>query len=208
MKTQMIVENVRVHIAERGVINQPNLSDVEFVYKGKVVKPDPKWIEEFEFTGLANIDFFISTDWDMVLADNYGEASETEIEELEEFEDESPSSLEEAVEYILPQLTTANIIDITHTKNDFGVYMCLDGMAIRNKWNLWRKSNLSEWFANHGIYHADDMSGVICKAVWAKVMNIKFDIKEEEEFFTSWWNKHGGIVEQRDMYYERCSEDE
>jgi hypothetical protein len=40
------------------------------------------------------------------------------------------------------------------------------GMWIRNNWGLWGGSRLSRWFNAQGIYHPDDMSGIILTSFW------------------------------------------
>jgi len=97
-----------------------------------------------------------------------------------------PKNLDEAVEQILVQLTPANIMDITDMDEEWSM-ICLNGMSIRNEWNLWYKSDLSMWFYNNGIYHADDMSGAICKAVWCTVKDIPFDFEEAVKQFEQYW---------------------
>lgn len=41
----------------RKSINDSDLNDLVFTYKGEVIKPDPKLVEEFGFFGLNNTDF-------------------------------------------------------------------------------------------------------------------------------------------------------
>ena len=64
MKTQIVVETVMENHAKRRMSNQPKLTDIEFVYNGEVVEIDSKELEEFRFTGLSNIDFVTTRDWD------------------------------------------------------------------------------------------------------------------------------------------------
>jgi len=197
MKTQINVNNVFVHIAERGVINQPDLADVEFVYDGKIVDIDTKHIEDFKFTGLSNIDFVKDYDWDANTMEP--------IFDDGPFNGIVPNTLDEAIETILAQLTPANIQDIMHIEEgdvevahgrseNLDMYMCLNGLRIRNDWRLWDATShsLSSWFADHEIYHADDMSGIVCKAVWMNLKGLgEINIEQEAEWFKQWWDLHG-----------------
>ncbi len=193
MKTQIIVENVRVHQAERAVYNQPDLFEVEFVYNGEVVDIDPKVIEEFKFTGLSNIDFVEDYEWD-----------KDERCPLDDgpFNGIAPNNLDEAVEQIMVQLTTANCSDISMVKGD-SACICLNGMSIRNDWNLWYKSNLSLWFADHGIYHADDMSAVIATRVWEIVNQVEHQsLEDHKKYFDAHWAEYNCDVKAE--FEERC----
>lgn len=112
-----------------------------------------------------------------------------------------PKTLEDAVGQILVQLTPANIMDIEEVEEEFSM-ICLNGMAMRNDWNLWYKSDLSMWFYNHGIYHADDMSGTICKAVWCSVKNLPFVLENEVKYFEEYWKETNSDV--KSQFEERC----
>lgn len=35
------------------------------------------------------------------------------------------------------------------------------GMWLRNNWDLWKGSRLSKYFNSIGVYHPDDMTGII-----------------------------------------------
>ena len=190
-KTQIIVENVFVHEAERKVFNQPELKDVEFIYKGEVVEIDPEEIDFWTHTGLNNIDFITMRMWDDIV-----DTPE------DDYRDPCPKDLDDAVNQILVQLTPANISDIKHVNYE-DAELCLHGMYIRNQWNLWFESPLSLWFADKGLYHADDMSGVISKAVWMSVNNRgMIDIKKEAESYAEYWREQGQDV--KSQFEERC----
>src|SRR6476646_9910862 len=51
---------------------------------------------------------------------------------------------------------------IAMTEDEFGGrYHFGLGLWIRNNWGLWKGSRLSKYFNSLGIYHPDDMSGII-----------------------------------------------
>ena len=114
-----------------------------------------------------------------------------------------PKNLDEAVELVLVELSQDNIYDIQETEEEWAA-ICLNGMAIRNEWNLWFESPLSLWFASKGIYHADDMSGIICKEVWNRVKKKKsVDMDEEFTYYSKYWEAEGCDVKAE--FEERCS---
>ncbi|ESU25639.1 hypothetical protein FLJC2902T_30690 [Flavobacterium limnosediminis JC2902] len=63
------------------------------------------------------------------------------------------------------------------------------GMWLRNNWGLWGGSRFSNYFNDLGIYHADDMSGIILTS-YARYLR-KEDIKLEEqvEFSKNYWKE-------------------
>ena len=67
------------------------------------------------------------------------------------------------------------------------------GRLIRNNWKLWSKedNNLKIWFKNKGIWHADDMSGIILTSYWRWKNNEPFKIDEQIKFYHTHWKKMG-----------------
>jgi len=57
---QIAIEYIRWLAEERAKINRVNLKDIEFFENGMKVGIPPKIIEDFELTGLNNIDFVTS----------------------------------------------------------------------------------------------------------------------------------------------------
>jgi len=90
-------------------------------------------------------------------------------------------------------------------KNGTGIYGFLNGMQIRNNFHLWSKTScLSQWFAEQGVYHADDMSACIMKATWCRLNEIKYDMKPDIERFNKHWKSHG--IDVKSEYYKNKGE--
>ena len=65
------------------------------------------------------------------------------------------------------------------TSEDFMVNYHLGlGMGIRNTWALWGGSRLSRYFNRMGVYHPDDMSGIILTTFWRKLHNRPMGLEE------------------------------
>jgi hypothetical protein len=65
------------------------------------------------------------------------------------------------------------------------------GRWIRNNWGLWEGRNpLTDFFHGYGIWHADDMSGIILDS-YARTLNGQ-DVKFEEQvkFYLAYWEQH------------------
>ena len=59
-KIRVSIESVNKMQEFRQFVNQGLLSEIVWTLNGKILKIDPKIIEEFELTGLNNIDFITS----------------------------------------------------------------------------------------------------------------------------------------------------
>ena len=65
------------------------------------------------------------------------------------------------------------------------------GSQLRNQWKLWEKdSKMSKYFSTLGVWHADDMSGIIITSYHRHINNIKVDLKGQIEQYTNFWNEY------------------
>ena len=66
-------------------------------------------------------------------------------------------------------------------------------MAMRNDWGLWHNaSTIAKWFTAHKLYHGDDRSGILQKAVDCKINGIDFNVEQEIKYYQEWWfNQYG-----------------
>ena len=68
-----------------------------------------------------------------------------------------------------------------HVLGHFGL-----GLWMRNNWNFWKGGKLSKYFNELGIYHPDNMSGIILKSYKAKLRGEKYSIEEDIEDYKSY----------------------
>lgn len=73
------------------------------------------------------------------------------------------------------------------------------GMWMRNNWQLWGGSRLSKYFNDKGIYHPDDMSGIILDSYHRNLngQEIKFD--EQVKFYQGYWEKSKLVEKERKL---------
>lgn len=91
-----------------------------------------------------------------------------------------PNNFDEAVDYLVKQKTNVD--------DHYGA-----GMSTRNNWGLWGNSTaIAKWFTAKRLYHGDDRSGILAKAVNAKIKNEEFDLEKEIKFYQEWWCKKYG----------------
>jgi hypothetical protein len=66
------------------------------------------------------------------------------------------------------------------------------GMWMRNNWKLWGGSRLSKYFTDLGIFHPDDMSGIILTSYHRHLKGKEIKLEEQIKSYKDFWerNKH------------------
>lgn len=70
------------------------------------------------------------------------------------------------------------------------------GMMVRNELGLWHKGSIVPYFHGLGIYHADDMSGIILTSFHRKENGKDLDIDTQVKKYIKHWEKHDPKVNQ------------
>lgn len=106
--------------------------------------------------------------------------------------DNIPKTVDEAIESIFQSLKPSDI-DFINSNTSSSIHFGT-GMHIRNKWKLWDetspiKEDFKTRFNLNGC--ADDISGTILSAVWAKAKNenVEETINKEVEKYREHWKK-------------------
>ena len=63
------------------------------------------------------------------------------------------------------------------------------GTWMRNNWGLWGGSSLAKYFNEKGIFHPDDMSGIILTSYHRRLNNKPIDLEEQIKFYQAFWEK-------------------
>lgn len=107
------------------------------------------------------------------------------------FADYQPKTLEQAVEFIIYNMDSDEH-EYIKKNGTVGLHHGF-GMAIRNNWNLWKANSvLAKHFQSlYGLGHADDMSGMILKAVEANVTGKTYDPRTHAKSFRDYWEDQG-----------------
>lgn len=120
-----------------------------------------------------------------------------------------PSNLEDAIS-ILERNTKQEDLETAKsmTEKDFSSQAHFSfGMGLRNNWNLWWSARLAtenrdkgypqtkpaivDFFNNLGIYHADDMSGIIVTSFYRKVVGLDIDLDAQVQRYIDYWAAQG-----------------
>ena len=107
---------------------------------------------------------------------------------METNKSEIPTTLDEALDLLLKKFTAEDLETLKRT----GVppwWHLGGGMAVRNEWGLWRGSALAQQFKALGIFHADDMSGIIMESLVRKLRGEPLDVPGQVKYYQAYWAK-------------------
>lgn len=103
----------------------------------------------------------------------------------------TPKNLDEAISQLDILLTVKDkkeIFDMTEedyiTNSHFST-----GLWIRNNWGLWGGKDLSKYFNRMGIYHPDDMSGIILCTYYRHLHNKDYELDKQIKYYQDYWTK-------------------
>ena len=68
-------------------------------------------------------------------------------------------------------------------------------MYLRNNWGLWRNSKLAENLFKMGIFHPDDMSGIILDSYQRKLKGEEIKLDEQLKYYQNYWRESGVPVD-------------
>ncbi|MDH6354984.1 hypothetical protein M2132_001321 [Dysgonomonas sp. PH5-45] len=63
------------------------------------------------------------------------------------------------------------------------------GMWMRNNWALWHGSRFSKYFEDFGIFHPDDMSGIILDSYCRYLRGADIKLDEQILYYKNYWEK-------------------
>lgn len=109
----------------------------------------------------------------------------------------SPETLEEAVmrlesEFnLLPKEEQEKLKNIKSSDDFAAKFHMFGGMSMRNNWGLWNeKSPLHIHFKKRfGIWHADDMSGMIFQCLWQKINGMNMTPYSFANYYHDYWER-------------------
>lgn len=83
--------------------------------------------------------------------------------------------------------------DVSLLKNEaeenISKYHMTLGLWIRNNWGLWNQDTpISKYFNDLGIYHPDDMSGIIIASYWRYLNGHPIDLDSQIQHYKNYWD--------------------
>lgn len=106
-----------------------------------------------------------------------------------------PSTLDEAVDQILAGMTQE---EKDAYAREPSTYHHGGGTAMRNDWGLWfGDTPISAYLRAHRVFHGDDQSSVIFKAVWNRLNGFSTDLAAEAAYYEAYWKGCGLTWDQQ-----------
>ncbi len=104
---------------------------------------------------------------------------------------QKPTNLEESNSYFDKDLNTKDKKYIKSlTRDHLSELHFTLGLNIRNIWIYGdRNPGLVNYFHDLGLYHPDDISGIIIKSYWSYLNNNDFDLKNEIKIYKDYWEE-------------------
>lgn len=105
-----------------------------------------------------------------------------------------PQTLDKAVDYLVENCPPDELETLKQMgeRAFVGKTHHVLGRWLRNNWGLWKEdSDLSKHFQEIGIYHADDMSGIILTCFFRKVNGIDLNLEKQVKKYIEFWKKEG-----------------
>ena len=107
-----------------------------------------------------------------------------------------PETLAEAVNEVINRIAPEELEEFKFGKFTLPQLHMSFGMWLRNNWGLWSGSKLRDVFFDLGIYHADDMSGIILDAAQNKLEGKDFNLTEQVNHYRKYWADRGIACDQ------------
>lgn len=121
-----------------------------------------------------------------------------------------PSNLEDCFIELERLLSPEQVLAIKEgkfpdTEEFFGFWLHHQlGQWLRNNWGLWHGSQLRDWFNEHDIWHADDMSGIILDSFKRRLNGEAIKLDEQINHYQEFW-KNSGVDVKADALKARES---
>jgi len=75
------------------------------------------------------------------------------------------------------------------------------GTWIRNNWGLWGGSRLAKYFNSLGVFHPDDMSGIILDSFWRHLNGKPLGVEEKIQHSQAYWK---AVAEPKPLMFPEC----
>ena len=110
----------------------------------------------------------------------------------------TPKTLDEAVEILYNEFAAEKDFydEVREGKSDIVSLHHTTGSWIRNNWGLWAGSELRDSFFEMGLFHADDMSGIILGKVQARIRQDEFNLESEIKRYQNYWKEKGIDIQE------------
>ena len=112
-----------------------------------------------------------------------------------EFNIEETKNLDECMNWVKSHMCSAEEGDenlkewLLKPENDAMLIHHGYGTFIRNTLKLWYDGPAVSWFNEHGIFHADDMSGIIFTSLHRREKGLEINLEKQIEKYRKHWDE-------------------
>ena len=96
---------------------------------------------------------------------------------------------------------------MSRTEKEMVRYHMGVGLWMRNSWGLWRRSRLARNFNNLGIYHPDDMSGIVLISFWRHLHDEPIRLEEQVKHYQEYWKNPEQSLQRAEGHVEDRRDD-
>jgi hypothetical protein len=105
-----------------------------------------------------------------------------------------PATLDEAITRLLKLCPPETREDVLYNGGQVAHYHSGFGRSLRNTWGLWEgicASPLRDFFLNLGVWHADDMSGILLESTFRVLRGDPVDLQGQISDTLNYWKQQG-----------------
>ena len=104
--------------------------------------------------------------------------------------------LDSCIEWILNNSVDSQVKEWSDLSEDDALSQAHHGFGtfLRNTLGLWHDGPPVKYFNNLGIYHADDMSGIILTSLHRKLNDKDFELDKQVKHYIDYWEEHNPEV--------------
>ena len=133
-----------------------------------------------------------------IMLHGYGENAACVANEEQALKFNTPQIIIDTIDRILNNLPEERrkTIAAMESERNMARYHRGWGMGLRNSLGLWGDSELAQAFNQIGIYHADDMSGILMYSVWRRIHNEELNIEERVAYYQAYWEENKKLIDE------------
>jgi hypothetical protein len=102
-----------------------------------------------------------------------------------------PTTLNECLDMLTEVLPPSEVEKFKAMEEREAIARCHHGLGrmLRNNFNLWNESDLKTHFKDMGLWHADDMSGVIMTSFHRHLNGKDLNVEAQVKYYKDYWEK-------------------
>jgi hypothetical protein len=107
-----------------------------------------------------------------------------------------PHTLTEALEMLETSIDAKTLAELRASEDETTMFQFHHGLGqgLRNGWGLWGRSPLAKFFHAMGVFHPDDMSGILVTSFWRKLHHRPLEVEAQARAARRYWDLRAAPV--------------